>query len=402
MATREVAMTYTAAAVEWAMKVQEVILRALSGQCTWAAVADILGVSARTVRRLRWRYQQYGYDGLLDCRRRMPSLRRVPVGELQRILRLYRERYLGFNVRHFCQLARREHGLRFSYTLVKAALQGAGLVAKRRARGRHRRRREPRPCFGELVHLDGSRHAWLALEPDTLRTLLVVLDDATKHLLYAQFVEGGESTAAILTALRDVLHTHGLPGALYTDRAGWAVSTPTSGTAPDRSKLTQVGRALARLGIEIHRPGPARPYLTALGCMARVRRRPGLQIDKQRGRRSCRELIHIGVTDQPTAAWAAQQIVHAFPNETGPAYLLRDRDAIYGADFQRRVERMGIRQVVITPRVSLAESLRRACHRLDSPRMPRARHRTERTSPATRASHVPRVRQRCAASPESR
>src|SRR5438093_7735006 len=63
-----------------------------------------------------------------------------------------------------------------------------------------------------------------------------------------------------------------------------------------------------------------------------------------------RELLHIGVSDQPTAAWAAQQIVHAFPDETGPAYLLRDRDAIYGADFQRRVERMGIRQVVIAPR----------------------------------------------------
>jgi putative transposase len=46
----------------------------------------------------------------------------------------------------------------------------------------------------------------------------------------------------------------------------------------------------------------------------------------------------------------AQQIVHAFPDETRPAYLLRDRDAIYGADFQRRVERMGIRQVVIAPR----------------------------------------------------
>jgi putative transposase len=63
-----------------------------------------------------------------------------------------------------------------------------------------------------------------------------------------------------------------------------------------------------------------------------------------------RELIHIGVTDQPTATWAAQQIVHAFPDETGPAYLLRDRDAIYGAHFQRRVERTGIRQVVIAPR----------------------------------------------------
>jgi hypothetical protein len=172
------------------------------------------------------------------------------VQELQRILRLYRERYAGFNVRHFCQIARREHGLTFSYTLVKLALQGAGLVAKRRPRGRHRRRREPRPCFGELLHLDGSRHPWLALVPDVMLTLLVVVDDATKHLLYAQLVEGGESTAAIMMALREVLQTHGIPGVLYTDRAGWAVYTPTSGTAPDRTKLTQVGRALARLGIE--------------------------------------------------------------------------------------------------------------------------------------------------------
>jgi transposase len=241
---------YTRAAVERAMKVQEVILRALSGELTWIQVADILGVSARTVRRLRWRHEHYGYEGLLDRRRRLPSPRRVPVQELQRILRLYRERYAGFNVRHFCHLARREHQLTFSYTLVKRALQGAGLVAKRRPRGRHRRRREPRPCFGELLHLDGSKHAWLALVPDAQPTLLVVVDDATKHVLYAQLVEGGESTAAILTALREVLQTHGIPGALYTDRAGWAVYTPTSGTAPDRTKLTQVGRALARLGIE--------------------------------------------------------------------------------------------------------------------------------------------------------
>ena len=241
---------YTQAAVEWAMKVQDVILRALSGELSWIQVADILGLSARTVRRLRWRYEHHGYAGLLDRRRRIPSPRRVPVQELQRILRLYRERYAGFNVRHFCQIARREHGLTFSYTLVKMALQGAGLVAKRRARGRHRRRREPRPCYGELVHLDGSRHAWLALVPGVMQTMLVIVDDATKQVLYAQLVEGGESTAAIMTALREVLTTFGLPGALYTDRAGWAVSTPTSGSAPDRTKLTQVGRALARLGIE--------------------------------------------------------------------------------------------------------------------------------------------------------
>jgi transposase len=243
-------MTYTQAAVERAMKVQEVILRALSGRQSWLQVADVLGVSARTVRRLRLRYQRYGADGLLDRRRRVPSVRCVPLEELQRILQLYRARYQGFNVRHFYQIAGREHGVTISYTRVKTALPGAGLVAKRRARGRHRRRREPRPCFGELVHLDGSRHAWLALVPGTQQTLLAAVDDATKRLLYAQLLEGGESTAAVMTALRHVFTTYGLPGALYTDRARWAVYTSTSGAAPDRTKPTQVGRALAQLGIE--------------------------------------------------------------------------------------------------------------------------------------------------------
>jgi transposase len=248
-------MTYTQAAVERAMKVQEVILRALSGRQSWLQVADVLGVSARTVRRLRLRYQKLGYSGLFDRRRRR-SPRAVPLDEVQRILRLYRERYgprdghPGFNVRHFCDVARRDHDVRLSYSFIKQALQGAGLVGKRRPRGRHRRRREPRPCYGEMLHLDGSRHRWLALLPDAWHTLLAVVDDATNRVLYAQLVEGGESVEAVMTALREVLTTYGIPGALYTDRAHWAVHTPTSGTAPDRTKLTQLGRALGRLGIE--------------------------------------------------------------------------------------------------------------------------------------------------------
>ena len=232
------------------MRVHEVILRALSGDLTWLQVADILGRSPRSIRRLRLRFQHYGYDGLYDGRRVKPSPKRAPVAEVERILRLYRERYRGFNGRHFYQLARREHAVTLSYTFVKRLLQQAGLLAKHRARGRHRRRREPRPCFGELLHLDGSRHGWLALVPDSRSTLLAVVDDATKRLLYAQLVAGGESVAAIMTALRAVLMAYGLPMALYTDRASWAVYTPTSGASFDRHKLTQVGRALQRLGIE--------------------------------------------------------------------------------------------------------------------------------------------------------
>ncbi len=242
-------MLYPSAAVERAMKVQEVICRALAGTLTWLQAADILGIHPRSLRRWRARYEADGVLGLYDRRHRRPSRRKAPVAEVQRILRLYREKYLGFNVRHFCHLARRDHGVALSYSFIKLALQEAGLVRKGRARGRHRRRREPRPCFGELLHLDGSPHAWLALVPQERQTLLHVLDDATKRLLYAQLWPA-ETTEAVMTALREVFQTWGLPIALYTDRAGWAFHTPKAGGKVDPSRLTQVGRALQALGIE--------------------------------------------------------------------------------------------------------------------------------------------------------
>lgn len=243
-------MGYPVGAMERAMKVHEVILRALSGQLTWLQAADILGRSPRSIRRMRYKFERSGIEDLFDRRCRTPSPKRAPVAEVERVLRLYRERYLGFNVRHFWRRARADHGVRFSYAFVKKALQTAGLVTKHRARGRHRRRREARPCFGELLHLDGSRHRWLALVPEQYLTLLAVVDDATKQVLYAQFSDGGESTVAVMTAMRHVLVTWGLPMALYTDRAHWAAHTPVAGGKADRTKLTQVGRALAQLGIE--------------------------------------------------------------------------------------------------------------------------------------------------------
>ena len=243
-------MLYPPGAVERAMKVHEIIMRALDGQLTWIQAAEILGRSPRSIRRLRRKLQRDGYDGLFDRRRQVPSPKRAPVADVQRLLALYRDRYQGFNVRHFHSLARRQHGVRFCYAFVKKALQSAGLVPKHRPRGRHRRRREPRPCFGELLHLDGSRHRWLTLVPDQWLTLIAVVDDATKRLLYAELRDSGESVVAIMTALRAVLERYGLPMALYTDRAHWAVHTPVVGGALDRRRLTQVGRALARLGIE--------------------------------------------------------------------------------------------------------------------------------------------------------
>src|SRR5947199_4414920 len=157
-------MVLAAAAVERAMKRQEVIMRALSGTLTWRQAADMLGVEPRSVRRWRARFEAGGAVALYD-RRQLPSPRKAPALEVQRIVRLYRERFTGWNVRHFYRFARRDHGVTLSYSLVKPALQEAGLVRKGRARRRHRRRREPRASSGELLHLDGTPHPWPRFAP---------------------------------------------------------------------------------------------------------------------------------------------------------------------------------------------------------------------------------------------
>jgi len=149
---------YSEAAWERAMKVQDVILRALAKRITWWQAAEILGISDRSMRRWKGRYEEHGYDGLLDRRRGKPSPRRVPLKEAEEVLRLYQEKYADLNVRHFHEKLREEHGITLGYTWVKLALQGAGLVKKGRKRGVHRKRRARRPLPGMLLHLDGSEH----------------------------------------------------------------------------------------------------------------------------------------------------------------------------------------------------------------------------------------------------
>ena len=236
-------------AMERAMKVQEVILRAANGQITWIAAARIIGISDRTMRRMKWRYEEFGCHGLLDKRRGLPSPKRARLSEVEEILGLYREKYDGFNARHFHRKLRKEHGMDWSYTFVKTVLQGAGLIRKYRQRGRHHKRREPKACFGEMLHIDGSKHAWLALEPSQTQTLIVALDDATSQLLYAQLWPQ-ETTEAIMTALRAVVAELGVPLSLYNDRASWAFYTPKVGEKVSKTDLTQVGRVLDELGVE--------------------------------------------------------------------------------------------------------------------------------------------------------
>lgn len=233
---------------ERAMKMHELLVRTLAGEFTWIEAADRMRVSPRTMRRWRIRLEHFGQDGLVD-RRCRPSPRKVPGKIIGWIVRQYRTRYRGFNVRHFHAVLRREHNFRYSYSFVRQILQYAGLVKPKRPRGRHRLRREPRAMFGELLHIDGSRHHWLARSPQEWASLIAVVDDATKQLLFARLVDV-EGAEAIFQALSAVFTRWGLPQALYTDRASWAAYTPVKNEPADKVRITQVGRALQRLGVE--------------------------------------------------------------------------------------------------------------------------------------------------------
>jgi transposase len=238
----------TQAAVERAMKLQDVMLRAMAKRITWYQGAEILGISCRQMQRWKTRFEHEGYEGLFDRRRGIPSPKRVPLATVEEVLRLYQEQYFDFNVRHFHEKLRSEHQIQLSYTWVKQALQGAGLVKPRRKRGKHRKRRPRRPLPGMLLHIDGSQHQWFC--DHRWYDLLVIMDDATSEIYYAQLVEQ-ESTPTVLASLREVIEEQGVFCALYSDRASHFFLTPKVGEPVDHARLTQVGRALRQLGIQM-------------------------------------------------------------------------------------------------------------------------------------------------------
>jgi hypothetical protein len=151
-------------------------------------------------------------------------------------------------VRHFHQKLVSEHGIGLSYSWVKAALQGAGLVARAPIRKAHRQRRLRRPLPGMLLHIDASRHQ--GFQDERWYELLTVLDDATSQVYYAQLVEE-ESTRTVRAALREVIEQQGLCCSVYSDRASHFWVTPRAGEPVESHRLTQVGRALEQLGIRL-------------------------------------------------------------------------------------------------------------------------------------------------------
>jgi Homeodomain-like domain len=240
--------SYSKAAMERAMKIQEVVLRAIAKKITWWQAAEILGFSDRHLRRIRERYEQFGYESMFDKRRSQPSPKRVPYATVEKVLALYREQYFDLNVRHFHEKLREQHEIDLSYTWVKTVLQGAGLVRRQRQRGVHRKRRPRRPLPGMLLHIDGSHHQWF--QDERWYDLIVILDDASSEIYYAQLTEE-ESTLTVMAGLKEVIERKGVFCALYSDRGSHFWLTPKAGGKVDSHQLTQVGRALRQLGVQM-------------------------------------------------------------------------------------------------------------------------------------------------------
>jgi len=229
------------------MRFEDVLGRTERSELGQMEAAELLGISERTFRRWRDRYQEDGPAGLAD-RRLRPSLRRAPVAEIERMLGLYRDLYRGFTVKHFHEQLGKRHNYTLGYTVTKLHLHRAGLVTPPRTRSAHRKKRPRRPMVGMMLHQDASTHAWLP--GDACRyDLVVTMDDATSAI-YSLFLVDEEGTASSLRGVREVVEQHGLFCSLYTDRGSHYFETPEAGGRVSKTVLTQFGRALKQLGIE--------------------------------------------------------------------------------------------------------------------------------------------------------
>lgn len=227
------------------MRFEELLSRHESGGLSQEDAARMLGITDRTFRRWRDRLREEGPSGLVDRRLGKPSSHRAAAEEIARMLGLFRDHYADFTVKHFHEQLRKRHDYKLGYTVTRVNLQAAGLVRPAPRRSAHRRKRPRRPLPGMMLHQDASRFAWL---PGPQLDLVVTLDDATSAI-YSAFLVPEEGTASSLRGLAEVIERHGLFCELYTDRGSHYFHTPDAGGRVDRNRPTQVGRALAQLGI---------------------------------------------------------------------------------------------------------------------------------------------------------
>ncbi len=229
-----------------AMRFEEAYEGWTSKRLTQEEAARLLGVCDRSFRRYIDRYHEEGLEGLIDKRLSQVSHHKAPTDEVLALETLYKERYEGWNVQHFFEYYRHDHGGQRSYTWVKSRLQESGLVTRGKRKGSHRKKRERAPLPGMLIHQDGSTHQWV---PGYIWDLIVTMDDANNDVYSAFFVEE-EGTWSSLQGVRETIDSKGLFCSFYSDRGSHYWHTPKAGGKVDKGNPTQFGRALDELGIE--------------------------------------------------------------------------------------------------------------------------------------------------------
>lgn len=279
------------------MRFEELYERRQRRELTMVEAAEILGVTERTFRRWSTRYEADGVAGLEDQRLGRASARAIPVDEVLQMVTLYATRYTGWTVKHFHERWQAEHGGTRSYTWTKHRLQRAGQVARAPRRGAHRKKRPRKPLPGMMLHQDGSTHEWV---PGCQWDLIVTMDDATSELSSAFFVEE-EGTMSSFHGLREVIEAQGLFSSLYVDRGSHYWYTAEAGGKVDKTRLTQVHRALQQLGITL---------IAAYSPEARGRSERAFRTLQDR---LPKELALAGITDMAAAnEWLRTQFVLAY------------------------------------------------------------------------------------------
>ena len=227
-------------------RIVEAIGRVREKHMSCVEAASLLGLSERHFRRLRDAYADGGASAIVDRRRGKPPSNRVAEAIKDWVVEQYVTRYFDFTPKHFHEELKKR-GFDYGYTWTKSVLYLRGVLKPAKKRSAHRKKRVRRPLPGMMLFQDGSTHAWFVDKAPL--DLIVTLDDATSEIYSAFFIEE-EGTMSSFVGLRETIAKMGLFSSFYTDRGSHYFLTPEANGKVDKTNLTEVGRALAQLGIE--------------------------------------------------------------------------------------------------------------------------------------------------------
>jgi hypothetical protein len=226
-----------------------VLARVKAGELLVKDAAELMRVSYRQAKRLWKRYQAGGAARLKHGNAGRASNRRRAEKERQKIVRKVEEKYSGFGPTLAAEHLASEDRLPVHPETLRRWMLEAGLWKRARQRKQHRKRRERRAHFGELVQLDGSFHEWYQ-DRGSKACLMNMVDDATSTV--EAYLSDEETIWAAARVLRQWIEKYGVPLALYTDWKNVYVREPTEkellhGKVP----VTQFGRMCQKLDIRI-------------------------------------------------------------------------------------------------------------------------------------------------------